>query len=305
MKITGKVATLVLLTVFFLCLCLLLYPSLAQYWNSKVQSKAVFDYEAMMESHRGTDYSAEFEAAAEYNRALAALPAPMTQYGELEGYSELLNVSGIGMMGYIVIDKLTVELPIYHTTSSDVLSIACGHLEGSSLPSGGTGTHAVLSAHRGLPGARLFTDLDRMQIGDTFVLNILGETLTYQVDQIRIVEPSDPSALQIDPERDLCTLLTCTPYGVNSHRLLVRGTRIANLQAKKVFVTSEAYRVDKLVVTPIVALPIVFLFILYVSFKPVKRKVNYEALLEGGSSPRPDKQEKDLREGAADIKSRK
>lgn len=278
MKITGKIATLVLLIVFFVGLSVLLYPAISQYWNSKVQSKAVFDYEQMLKNIDKEDYKEFFEEANDYNKNLSELPSPFTQYEKLAGYDDCLNVIGSGMMGYVAIDKIQVELPIYHGTGIEVLSKACGHVEGSSLPVGGPGTHCVLSAHRGLPNAKLFTSLDKMQLGDTFTVTVLGEVLTYQVDQIKIVEPTDTTYLAAEPDKDYCTLLTCTPYGINSHRLLVRGTRIESKIQKKVIVTSEAYQIDRLIVTPIMALPVLFILIVYVIFKPVKKKVRYEDL---------------------------
>ena len=276
MKITGKIVTLILLIILFIGLCVLLYPAVSQYWNSKVQSRAVIDYELSAGAVDPESYSEMFSAAFDYNEALAELKNPLTDYNELGSCDGLLNSSGNGMMGYITIEKLQVELPVYHGTSADVLSKACGHLEGTSLPVGGKGTHAVLSAHRGLPNAKLFTNLDRLQLGDTFTITILGEVLTYQVDQIKIVSPDDVTYLKIDPDCDYCTLLTCTPYGINSHRLLVRGTRIESTAQKKLIITSEAYQIDRLIVTPAVAVPILFVLIVYVICRPVKKKIKYE-----------------------------
>ena len=173
-------------------------------------------------------------------------------------------------MGYISIDKIKVELPIYHGTSEEVLSIAVGHLEGSSFPIGGTGTHSVLSAHRGLPSSKLFTDLDKLEIGDTFTVTILDRFITYKVDQIEIVTPNNLKKLEIDPDKDYITLMTCTPYGINTHRLLVRGVRIENIKEKK-YITTEAFQISNLIVTPIVALPIILLILIIIIFKPVER----------------------------------
>ena len=272
MNAKSKTVTLVLLVIFFTGLSVLLYPAFSQYWNSRVQSQVVQDYSRMAQNVDQTDYSHLFTGAYEYNRRLAALEDPIRQYKDLKDYGSILNLNGYGMMGYITIDKIQVELPIYHTTSDEVLSIACGHVEWSSLPVGGPGTHAVLSAHRGLPNAKLFTNLDKMQVGDTFTITILNQVLTYQVDQVLIVKPNDVSALQIEEGKDYCTLLTCTPYGINSHRLLVRGSRIETVAKKSYIITSEAYLIDRLIVTPLVALPILFVLIVYVILKPVKRK---------------------------------
>ncbi len=272
MNAKSKTVTLVLLVIFFTGLSVLLYPAFSQYWNSKVQSQVIVDYSRMTENADERDYSAIFSQAYDYNRRLAALEDPMRQSSELDNYGSVLNLNGYGMMGYITIDKIQVELPIYHTTSDSVLASACGHVEWSSLPVGGPGTHSVLSAHRGLPNAKLFTNLDKMQVGDTFTITILNQVLTYQVDQVLIVKPNDASDLVIEPGKDYCTLLTCTPYGINSHRLLVRGSRIETIAKKSYIITSEAYLIDRLIVTPLVALPILFVLIVYVILKPARRK---------------------------------
>ena len=180
------------------------------------------------------------------------------------------------MMGYISINKIKVEIPIYHTTDKDVLNVAVGHLEGSSLPVGGKGSHSVLSAHRGLPSAKLFTDLNKIEIGDVFEITVLDKKLTYQVDQIRVVEPNDVTELRINENEDYVTLMTCTPYGINSHRLLVRGTRIENISDKKIYVTTEAFRISILIVAPIVASPIIMVLLLIVAFQPVDKGISIE-----------------------------
>ncbi len=272
MKILGKTATLIMLIFFFVSLCVLLYPAISQYWNAQVQTKAVTEYNEMINNLEEEDYTAYFGAANDYNRRLYELGQPLQFYQELTDYMDQLNITKNGIMGYINISKLGVELPIYHTTSEAVLSVAVGHIEGTSLPVGGKGTHSALSAHRGLPGARLFTDLDRMEVGDTFTITILNEVLTYQVDQITVVNPDQVDGLAIDPNEDYCTLVTCTPYGINTQRLLVRGTRIETTQTRKLYIITEAYIVDRLIVTPIVALPILFVLILIVIFKPVKKR---------------------------------
>ena len=279
MKATGKIATLILLVVFFVGLSVLLYPAFSQYWNSKVQSKAVADYEHMLQSLTTADYSAVFQAAYDYNDRLHDLESPLKDHAQIEGYEEAVDLNGFGMIGYISISKLQLELPIYHGTSADVLNSACGHLEGTSLPVGGESTHSVLSAHRGLPHAKLFTDLDKLQEGDTFTITILDRVLTYQVDQVKIVKPNETSDIQIVEGADYCTLLTCTPYGVNTHRLLVRGHRIATVSQKTYYITSEAYIIDRLIVTPLVALPILFVLIVYVLLKPVKKTETLDDLL--------------------------
>ena len=250
----------------FIGACGLLYPSVSQYWNSKTQTRAVENYQALLDSLKEEDYTAFFREAESYNQALYELEDHLVDYRFLEGYEEILNISGNGIMGYVVIQKLGVELPVYHGISPEVLNIACGHLEGTSLPVGGENTHCVLSAHRGLPHAKLFTELDKMELGDTFTITVLDRTVTYQVDQIKVVRPNEIDDVRIIDGADHCTLLTCTPYGINSHRLLVRGTRIENA-APVLYVTSDAYRIDSLVATPVVAAPILFVLLIVLMVK--------------------------------------
>ena len=239
---------------------------MSQYWNSKTQTRAVGNYQEILNSLKKEDYSSYFLEAEEYNTALSALKSPLVEYPQLAGYQEILNINGHGVMGYVSIPKLGVELPVYHGISAEVLNIACGHLEGTSLPVGGESTHSIISAHRGLPHAKLFTELDKMEIGDTFQITVLDRTLTYQVDQIKVVRPDELNDVRIVPGEDLCTLLTCTPYGINSHRLLVRGTRIQNA-APALYVTSNAYRIDSLVATPVVAAPILLILLIVLMIK--------------------------------------
>ena len=264
--------TMILLISFFIGLSVLLYPSLSNYWNSKTQSKAIVDYESMLAQYKPEDYTAIFAQAEDYNKKLFQLKEPFLQYGQLSEYNHVLNVSGSGMMGYITIPKIGQELPVYHGTSDNVLSVAVGHLEGTSLPVGGENTHCVVSAHRGLPTAVLFTHLDRMEVGDTFYFTVLDRTITYEVDQIRIVEPNDTSLIQLKQGKDYCTLLTCTPYVINTQRLLVRGHQIDETQALNLYVANEAYRIEPLIVMPVVALPIIFILLIYVMFAPVKKE---------------------------------
>ena len=258
----------ILVLILFVGVCGLLYPAVSQYWNSKTQTRAVDNYQDILNSLKKEDFTSYFQEAESYNESLAALNAPLLEYSRLTGYRSILNINGNGIMGYISIPKLGVELPLYHGVSAEVLNIACGHLEGTSLPIGGEGTHCVLSAHRGLPHAKLFTELDKMEPGDTFQITVLDRILTYQVDQISVVRPDEVNDIRIIPGQDLCTLLTCTPYGINSHRLLVRGTRIENA-APVLYVTSNAYRIDSLVATPVVAAPIllVLLIVLMVKYR--------------------------------------
>ena len=268
----SRKTTIILLISFFIGLSVLLYPSISSYWNSKTQSEAIVDYESMLSQYKPEDYTAIFAEADAYNKQLAQLNEPLVEHNRLPDYNSILNVGGTGMMGYITVPKISQELPVYHGTSDGVLSVAVGHLQGTSLPVGGKNTHCVVSAHRGLPTAVLFTHLDRMEIGDIFYFTILDRTITYEVDQIRIVEPDDASLIQIKDGKDYCTLLTCTPYGINTQRLLVRGHQIDASQTRNLYVANEAYRIEPLVVMPIVALPIIFVLLIYVMFAPVKKE---------------------------------
>ncbi len=256
----------ILVAILLIGVCVLLYPAFSQFWNSRTQSRAVEDYRNILESISKDEYADLFEQAEAYNASLREINNPLWNYDQVENYKETLDVSGTGIMGYVTIPKLGVELPIYHGTAADVLNSSCGHLEGSSLPIGGPGTHSVLSAHRGLPHAKLFTELDKMEEGDTFTVTVLDRTVTYMVDQIKVIQPEQTEDLSIVKGEDYCTLLTCTPYGINSHRLLVRGTRIEN--AKPVLhITSDAFKIDSLVATPAVAAPILLILLIYLMVK--------------------------------------
>ena len=271
----NHLSTILLVLILIVGLSLLLYPSVADWWNDLHSSKAIANYEQIMANMSDEDYSHLFEDALEYNRQLAAMNFPLMYYDEVSGYDDLLNITGSGIMGHISIEKIDVHLPIYHGTSEGVLQIAVGHVEGSSLPTGGAGTHCVLSAHRGLPSARLFTDLDKLEVGDTFVLTVIDRTLTYEVDQVLIVLPHEVEDLYAVEGEDYCTLVTCTPYGVNSHRMLVRGTRIENeIQRKEIRVTADAAIIEPVLVAPFVAAPIllVLLIILMLPKSPNKRE---------------------------------
>ena len=265
-----KNRTIIMVLFFFVGLLLLLYPTLSDFYNQKRQSKVIVDYEELLNKYSFDDYSEIFEKAGIYNKELASYKYPYISYKKIKGYNDILNVDSDGMMGYVSIDKIKVELPIYHGTSEEVLSMAVGHLEGSSFPIGELGSHSVLSAHRGLPSSKLFTDLDKLEIGDTFTVTILDRYMTYQVDQIEVVEPNDLNKLEIYPDKDYITLMTCTPYGINTHRLLVRGVRIED-KDKPVYITTEAFRVNVITVTSLVALPIVLLLLIYIMIKPVEK----------------------------------
>lgn len=279
-KKSGLTSTILLVAIFLIGLCVLLYPTVSDFWNEKRQSQAIMNYDDLLVDLTPEDFSEQFRKADEYNRKLKLISFPFLGYSELDDeYYSTLDVNGNGMMGYITIEKIKVQLPIYHGTSDKVLNSAVGHMEGSSLPVGGEGTHSVLSAHRGLPSAKLFTNLDKVTIGDIFTIKILDRTLTYQVDQVLIVLPEKIDELYVKDGRDYCTLVTCTPYGINTHRMLVRGTRIENIeQPKKVNIFTEAFRVDPLIVTPAVAIPMLGALLAFLMVKSSKEKKKNKAL---------------------------
>ena len=261
---------------FLVGISLLLYPAFSNYWNSKTQSRAIVDYESVLEHLKPEDYSAMFQAAYDYNQALYETDNPLMDYEEIPGYYDTLKLPGSSMIGYVKIDKIGVELPIYHGTSDEVLNVGVGHLEGTSLPVGGENTHSVMSAHRGLPSAKLFTYLDRLEPGDTFQITVLDQVLTYQVDQVKVITPTEVEDLLIAEGKDYCTLFTCTPYGINTHRLLVRGIRIETIMEKPIiYVANEAFRIEPLLVTPAVAAPMLLVFFIHLMVKyrePPKKK---------------------------------
>ena len=264
---------------FLVGICILLYPAFSDFWNSKTQSRAITDYESVLDNLDENEYSAIFERAHAYNKALYETNYPLMDYKNVPGYYDTLRITDNDMIGYLKIDRIGVELPIYHGTSDDVLNRGVGHLEGSSLPIGGENTHSIMSAHRGLPSSKLFTDLDRMEKGDTFQIVVLDQVLTYQVDYIKVIEPTDVSDLQIIKGGDYCTLFTCTPYGINTHRLLVRGVRIETIKEKPIiYVSNEAFRIEPLLVTPAVAAPMLFVLLIHLLVKyreppkPVQKK---------------------------------
>jgi len=276
-----KLSTTILIAAFLVGLSLLLYPSVSDYWNSFHQTRAIANYTQQVAQIDNARYEQLWTAARDYNTTLLQNKERYLPTEEEKAtYNELLNVSGGGIMGSVDIPSIDCNLPIYHGTDEAVLQIAVGHIVGTSLPTGGAGTHCVLSGHRGLPSAKLFTDLDRLDRGDVFMLNILDETLTYEVDQILIVEPYEMDALEIDPAEDYCTLVTCTPYGINSHRLLVRGHRIENLtDSHNVRVSADAVQIEPVIVAPLVALPML-LILLIILLLPKGPKKNGGGLYE-------------------------
>ena len=274
MKKKGNFLNILLVLVFLVGLSLLLYPSVSDYWNSFHQTRAIATYAEEVATLDNEQYDELWAAAQQYNRSLTERGnAYVLSEEQKEAYEELLDVSGLGVMGYIEIPEIDVSLPVYHGTEESVLQIAVGHLEWSSLPVGGESTHCVLSGHRGLPSAKLFTNLDKLTEGDIFLLRVLDEVLTYEVDQTLIVEPQETGALRIEEGKDYCTLVTCTPYGINTHRLLVRGHRIENqANAASIRVTADAMQIEPVIVAPIVAAPILLLLMLWVLLKPRRRK---------------------------------
>ena len=257
-------STIVLLFILLIGLSLLLYPTVSDYWNSFHQTRAIATYAENVAALDNASYDAIWDAARQYNRNLLNRSNSFRLSEEQKAeYERLLDVSGVGIMGYIEIPEIDVSLPIYHGTEDSVLQVAVGHLEWTSLPVGGKSTHCVLSGHRGLPSAKLFTNLDKLREGDTFLLRVLDEILTYEVDQILIVEPQDTAALEIVEGQDYCTLVTCTPYGINTHRLLVRGHRIDNIkEVKTVRVTADAVQLEPMLVAPAVATPMLLILLI-------------------------------------------
>lgn len=267
-KIKQNFITILLIFILLVGLSMLSYPTVSDYWNSFHQSKAVAGYVDSVADLSKAEYSKMLSDSESYNKTLDQGVIPdLNINGEAkEAYNKLLDVTGSGIMAYVEIPKLNTTMPIYHGTDDSVLQVAIGHIPGTSLPVGGEGTHSVISGHRGLPSAKLFTDIDKLVDGDVFLIQVLGETLTYEVDQILTVTPDDVSALTIDPDQDYVTLVTCTPYGVNSHRLLVRGHRIAN-ETKEARVTAEASQVDPILVAPFIAGLLLLVIPIFLSFK--------------------------------------
>ena len=256
-----KVSSFIMPVIFLVGLGLLAYPSVSDYWNSFHQSEAIMSYSETVSDMTNEEYRKIIDSARRYNES-HPINWNVTA-SDLEAYNQELNFNNDGIMGYIEIPKIDVKLSLFHGTDEKVLETSIGHLEGTSLPVGGLGTHSVLSGHRGLPSARLFSDLDKLREGDIFTIHVLNETLTYQVDQIRVVEPTDLSTIVTDPNLDLLTLVTCTPYGINTHRLLVRGHRIENVDGNA-SVISDAVQIKAIFIAPFIAIPILLILLLYI-----------------------------------------
>ena len=271
------ISTIILCITFITGLSLLLYPTVSNYWNARHQTQAVVDYTERIEKMDDSDKLYEIGRAVDYNSLLVDNGRRFSPgKEEKEFYNSVLSVDDNGMMGYITIPELCLKLAIYHGVDESILQVGIGHIEGSSLPVGGESTHCVLSGHRGLPSAKLFTDIDKLELGDVFMLHVYDEVLTYEVDQILIVEPEDYSALAIEEGKDYCTLITCTPYGINTHRLLVRGHRIENKIIDGTRVTSDAIKVNKYLVIACVSLLLLFIYYLLVLIIRLYKKKRYD-----------------------------
>ena len=275
-KKSNYFITVILILTLLAGLSLLLYPSVSDYWNSFHQSQAISQYSEKVKNLDKEMRKKMWEDAQSYNQRMKGQNKDYTLSEEEKAeYESMLNVDSNGIMGYVEIPKINCSLPIYHGTTASVLQTAIGHLEWTSLPVGGESTHCVLSGHRGLPSAKLFTNLDKLNEGDIFMLRVMDEVLTYEVDQILIVEPQQVEALRIVEGKDYCTLVTCTPYGINSHRLLVRGHRIENVkEANKARVAADAVQIEPLIVAPAIATPMLLL-LLVILLLPRQRKKNH------------------------------
>lgn len=259
-----QLPNLIFTVIFVVGLGIFLYPSVSNYINSKNQSRAVDNYEEIIASFSEEDYDNYWNAAYQYNEKLISRGMNFTlSDDELAEYHSILDPTGTGVMGHIEIEKLGVDLPVYHDVTESVLQVGIGHIPGSSLPVGMTGSHALLSGHRGLPSAKLFSDLDQMIEGDTFLLHIMNQTFAYQVDNIQIVLPEETQSLTIYPDKDYVTLVTCTPYGVNTHRMLVRGRRVDYNEESRLIVPADATKFNNIVVAPFIAGPIILVLFIW------------------------------------------
>ena len=260
-----KFGNLILVLIMLIGVGLLVYPTFSDWWNSFHQTRAIAGYTAAVANMDREEFDRMWAEAEAFNTYLSQKSGRFNlSEQELETYNSILDVTGTGIMGYIDIPSIKISLPVYHGTDEAILQIAIGHIIGTSFPIGGEGSHCAVSGHRGLPSAKLFTDIDQLQAGDKFLLQVLDRTLTYEVDQIRIVLPQELQDLEIDPYSDYCTLITCTPYGVNTHRLLVRGHRVDNDNTDATRVTADAMRFEPVIVAPLVAAPILFILLIYV-----------------------------------------
>ena len=289
-KRRSNLGTLILVLIMLVGIGIMAYPTVSDWWNSFHASRAIASYSNTVENVDSKELDAMIAAAHAYNQRLLAKDNPYMMTDEdLEEYNSLLDLSGTGIIGYITIKSIGVYIPIYHGTEESVLQIAIGHIDWTSLPVGGESTHAVVSGHRGLPSAKLFTDLDQMKEGDRFTITVLNQVISYEVDQIRIVEPGDISELSIVPGQDYCTLVTCTPYGINTHRLLIRGHRVAN-ETGEMIVPPEAFRLPNYLTIPAVGIPLLFLFLVgilvfYGRKKPKVKTADLYRMIEEVTEP--------------------
>ena len=289
-KKSHRISNAILVLILLAGVAIAGYPAFSEYWNSMHQSRAIMGYAERVAELSNDEYLSVWEDALDYNRRLSQDPNPWAMTDEdVDDYERQLNVDGTGNMGFIYIPKIDVNLPVYHGTSDAVLQTSIGHIDGTSLPAGSVhpdpddfekvdfASHSILSGHRGLPSAKLFSDLDAMELGDVFYLTVLDQTLTYMVDKITVIVPEDSSELGLFPGKDYCTLMTCTPYGINTHRLLVRGVRVENdKELVDVRVTADALKIDPLYVVPFIAGPVLLLMILWVVlFAGRKKKPRY------------------------------
>ena len=271
-KRKGTFSTILLILLLIVGLSVMLYPIVSNWWNERVQSRAIATYDEAVSKLSESDYAKIFAEAKTYNNRLYSINSPLLNYESISGYNETLNVSGNGVIGYITIPQIQVQLAIYHGTSEEVLNVAVGHLQGTSLPVGGENTHSVISAHRGLPSAKLFSDLDELVVGDEFTITILNEIFTYEVEEIFIVKPDEFDYLEIVPGKEYVTLMTCTPYGVNSHRMLVRAHRIDTVYPNNIKVAADAVQIDPMIVFPVICAPLLVVLIIFWVFGGKKNK---------------------------------
>lgn len=258
---TPSVSTIVLILVFCVGVGIMLYPIVASWWNAGHQARAIATYQKAVDRMDGRARAEKLQAAEAYNARLFATPNAFYNPDQVAGYDDQLVVDGSEIIATITIPKIDVRLPVYKGTDDATLNAGVGHLTGSSLPVGGANTHAVLSGHRGLPGSRLFTDIVQLRKKDYFMISVLGRKLTYRVDRIKTVKPEQVGDLQIVPGKDYVTLFTCTPYGINTHRLLVRGHRVKNLAADDSHISSDAFRISSVMVMSLTALPFVIVLL--------------------------------------------
>jgi len=282
-KIVSKIINVILVLGVVIGICLLLYPTVSNYINDQRQSKVTIEYEEIVRNMTRDENESIFNEAVSYNETLyKSAPTSFYKPEIVAGYADTLDITGTGVMGYLNIEKIDIQIPVYHGVSEGVLQVAAGHLPGTSLPVGGESTHSVILAHRGLTSAKLFSDLDKLETGDKFTITILDRVYTYEVDQIKIVLPDEVSDLQIEAGKEYCTLLTCTPYGVNSHRLLVRGVRIASdSEDKDIYVANDAVQLDMIIVVPVVAAPMLVIWLVAIAIIGKKNNKKKEETEDG------------------------